>query len=100
MEQEIVLNKKTGRVLRCQDDDGVWWELKGECIRCGSCCYKLSILGKICSALKIEEIDGEKKAVCLVQGRKPASCVIYPTLPGRLFDTCGYRWSRYKGKKE
>ena len=95
-EPEVVLNRKTGRVLRCQDDDGVWWELKGECIRCGTCCYKLSILGKICGALKIEEDGEKKKATCSIEGRKPASCVIYPTLPNKLFGSCGYYWDRYE----
>ena len=65
--------------------------LKGECKRCGKCCYEVK---KDCEHLRFETLDGKRRAVCSIYMKRPIGCALYPMKDDKLPEGCGFHWEK------
>ena len=107
---DAIVDVNSGKIKKVKDENGEWWELHGECNRCGECCnrklvpefndnWECNLMrdtnGASHSALYKESVDGKTVYGCKLQFVKPWQCVMYPRDPHeKLFPSCSYSWEK------
>lgn len=87
---QIILDL-AGNVKEFIDDDGIKYELKGDCNNCGSCCSEIKV--DISETQPCKFLDEDN--LCKIYKSRPWYCLLFPRSPAtKTFNNCSLTWQR------